>query len=424
MRSDQNNSNLIISSNDRLDLLDNRSLKDNILRLIWKEHEISRAEIARRFNLSRSTVTEVMKELIKTSFISEIGSGKSSGGRKPILLQFQDDAKFILGIDVGATHISVALTNLRGKLLVWKEERYPVREDPEGTRNLVYQLCDECLNFIENGQNKLLSIGIAVPAPVDPKHPELLPEEIIPSWKGKSRIEEVRERFGVPVYIDNDANLGALAEYYWGAGRGFNDMIFLKMANGVGAGYILNGELYRGAKGIAGEMSHLPIDRRGKLCGCGLRGCLTTFIAAWALKARTHELMKSFPKSPLGKEKEKITIRMIEDCALKGDRLALKVVEEASEHISIAVTSLINMMNPSLIVIGGSLARVEDLLLDPIRDTIERVNLVRSVPAAKIKTSELGTKTIAIGAATLALEETFAKQKFFKNNKMLGHLNK
>ncbi len=136
MRSDQKNSNLIISSNDRLDSLDNRSLKDNILRLIWKEHEISRAEIARRFNLSRSTVTEVMKELIKTSFISEIGSGKSSGGRKPILLQFQDDAKFILGIDVGATHISVALTNLRGKLLVWKEERYPVREDPEGTRKL------------------------------------------------------------------------------------------------------------------------------------------------------------------------------------------------------------------------------------------------------------------------------------------------
>ena len=109
------------------------SLKDSILKLIWRESQISRAEISRQLNLSRSTVTEIIKELLSTGFVAEVGSGESSGGRKPIVLEFQDDAKFILGIDIGATHISVALTNLRGNLLTWKEIKHPVREDPRRT---------------------------------------------------------------------------------------------------------------------------------------------------------------------------------------------------------------------------------------------------------------------------------------------------
>ena len=106
------------------------SLKDSILRLIWREHKISRAEISRLMNLSRSTVTEIIRELLHTGFVAEVGIGESNGGRKPILLEFQDDAKVILGIDIGATHVSVALTNLRGKLLLWKEKKFAVREDP------------------------------------------------------------------------------------------------------------------------------------------------------------------------------------------------------------------------------------------------------------------------------------------------------
>ena len=125
------------------------SLKDSVLRLNWREHQISRAEISRQLDLSRSTVTEIIKELLPTGLVAEVGNGESSGGRKPILLEFQDDAKVILGIDIGATHVSVAMTNLRGKLLLWKEKEYPVREDPEGTHKLIDELCNECLSYLK-----------------------------------------------------------------------------------------------------------------------------------------------------------------------------------------------------------------------------------------------------------------------------------
>jgi len=159
------------------------SLKDSILRLIWREHQISRAEISRQLDLSRSTVTEIVKELLETNLIAETGIGESNGGRKPIVLEFQDDAKVILGIDIGATHVSVAMTNLRGKLLFWKEREFNVREDSEGTYQLINELCSESLSSRNLGYDKLLSIGVAVPSPVDPIRPEYLSETIIPAFK-------------------------------------------------------------------------------------------------------------------------------------------------------------------------------------------------------------------------------------------------
>jgi len=201
------------TSENRIDPHITLSLKDYILRLIWREYQISRAEISRQLDLSRSTVTEIIKELIPTGLISEVGSGESSGGRKPIMLEFQDDAKVILGIDIGATHVSVAVTNLRGKLLFWKERDYPVRENVEGTFKVIDELCYEYLSTQKHGLNSLLSIGVSVPSPVDPIRPEYLSETIIPSWHGKSGLERLREKYDVPVYMDNDANLGALAEH-------------------------------------------------------------------------------------------------------------------------------------------------------------------------------------------------------------------
>ena len=345
------------------------SLKDSVLRLNWREHQISRAEISRQLDLSRSTVTEIVKELIPTGLVAEVGNGESSGGRKPILLEFQDDAKVILGIDIGATHVSVAMTNLRGKLLFWKEKDYPVRENVEGTFNAIDELCNECFSTLKHGSDMLLSIGVSVPSPVDPIHPEYLSETIIPSWHGKSGLEILREKYGVPVYLDNDANLGALAEHWWGAGKAVNDLIYIKISNGIGAGYILGGKLYRGSKGIAGEMSHMPIDPNGRLCGCGLRGCLGTVISAWALIERVKTLSNLYPSSPL--LKGTLNIIDIENAASEGDPLAIQVVVEATNYLTSAITSLVNLLNPDMIIIGGSLSRLGELVINPIQEKIK-----------------------------------------------------
>lgn len=390
------------------------SLKDSVLRLIWREHKISRAEISRQLDLSRSTVTEIIKELLPTGLIAEVGIGESSGGRKPILLQFQDDAKVILGIDIGATHVSVAMTNLRGKLLLWKEKEFPVRDDPEGTYKVIYELCDECFSKLKHGSDMLLSIGVSVPSPVDPIHPEYLSETIIPAWHGRSGLERLRSKYNVPVYLDNDANLGALAEHWWGAGKNVNDLIYIKISNGIGAGFIFGGKVYRGSRGIAGELSHMPIDPNGRLCGCGLRGCLATVISAWALIERVKTLSNLYPESSLLKSNPSIV--NIEDAALAGDSMAIQIVSEAVDYLSSAITTLVNLLNPDMIILGGSFSRLGGLVIKPIQEIINSTALVKDLSKTKLKQSELGPKGIAIGAATLAIEQAFSDPKVLRNN--------
>jgi len=260
----------------------------------------------------------------------------------------------------------------------------------------------------------LLSIGVSVPSPVDPIRPEYLSETIIPAWHGKSGLERLRRKYSVPVYLDNDANLGALAEHWWGAGKNVNDLIYIKISNGIGAGYILGGKLYRGSKGIAGEMSHMPIDPNGRLCGCGLRGCLATVISAWALKERIGTLSNLYPSSSLLNGSPSIID--IENAALNGDQLAIQVVTEATNYLTSAIISLVNLLNPDIIIIGGSLSRLGELVINPIQKKIDDCALVSSVSKTKIQTSKLGSQGIAIGAATLAIEQAFIDPKILRKN--------
>ena len=382
------------------------------LQMIWRERRISRAEIARRTGLSRSTVSAIVSDLLPTGLVAEVGAGPSRGGRRPILLEFQDDAYRLLGIDLGATHVSVALTDLRGAVLAWEQHNHPVREDPPGALALMGALADKCLSRAGKGARRLVGIGVAVPSPVDPRQPEMLSEVVMPNWRGQGVAEPLRARFGVPVVVDNDANLGALAELWWGAGRGFEDSAYIKVATGVGSGHIIGGRIYRGASGTAGEIGHTAIDSQGPLCLCGLRGCLVTLVGTPALIARAGVLLKKHPRS-LVAAKRKLTITALEDAALAGDPLALQVFREAADNLGIAVAGMLNLLNPAVVSIGGSLARLGDLLVEPLRQSVRSRTLVSSVMAARIVASELGARDVATGAATLVLQTALADLRFF-----------
>lgn len=387
-------------------------LADSVLRLIWHERRISRAEIARRTGLSRSTVTEIVRDILKTALVAEVGTGRSRGGRRPIVLEFQDDACVILGVDIGATHVAVALTDLRGRVLAWNEAAHPVRTDPKGTRALIVRLCDASLATGKDVEKKLIGIGVGVPSPVDPDDPYGLSEVVLPEWHSRSGLEGLSVNYGLPVLVDNDANLGALAERWWGAGREVDDFAYVKLATGIGLGHILGGEIYRGAAGFAGEIGHLAIDPHGEPCICGLRGCLATFVGSKALVARARALLADHPESQLAGED--FTIAAIEDAALAGDKLALRVVHEAAEYLGIAVAGLLNLNNPSMVILGGGLVRVGELLLEPLREAVRSRTLVSSVAAAEIRTSELGPQAAAVGAATLVLDAALNDPRLFQ----------
>lgn len=388
-----------------------RPLADAVLRLIWQERRISRAEIARLASLSRSTVSEIVSEILPMGIVAEVGEGLSQGGRRPIVLEFQDDACVILGVEMGATHVVVALTDLRGRVLAWESREHPVRTDPEGTRRLIAELCRACLAAPAGTGRPLVGIGVAVPSPVDPSHPDRLSTIVLPAWEARLGLDDLARQHGVPLMVDNDANLGALAEHWWGAGRGIDDLAYIKVAMGIGSGHVIGGEIYRGATGVAGEIGHLSIDPQGKPCICGLRGCLVTLVGGPALLERAAELASRFPDSRLAGRT--ITVLDLEDAALAGDALALTVAQEAASHLGRGVAGLLNLMNPSLVIVGGDLARLGDLLLDPLRETVKSRTLVSSVAAAEIRASDLGARAIAMGAATLVLKAALEDSRLF-----------
>jgi predicted NBD/HSP70 family sugar kinase len=388
-----------------------RPLADAVLRLIWEKQRISRAEIAREAGLSRSTVSEIVGEILPMGLVAEVGEGPSRGGRRPIVLEFQDDVCVILGVEMGGAHVAVAMTDLRGRVLAWHTQEHSVRSDPEGTRKVIAELCDRCLADPAASIRPLLGLGVAVPSPVDPSHPDKLSNVVLPAWDETLGLDDLSERLGVPLLVDNDANLGALAESWWGLGAETDNLAYIKVATGIGSGHVIDGEIYRGATGVAGEIGHMAIDPQGGPCLCGLRGCLVTLVGARALEARASELATYHPNSRL--IESTFQVHDIENAALKGDSLALQVIREAAEHLGTAIAGLLNLMNPAVVVLGGDLAVLGDLVLDPLRERVQSRTLVSSVAAAEILVSELGPRSVAVGAATLVLKAALDDSRLF-----------
>ncbi|MBT8336890.1 MAG: ROK family transcriptional regulator [Gemmatimonadetes bacterium] len=374
---------------------------------------MSRADLARGLGLSRSTVSELVSRLLETELVVEGVEGPSRGGRRPILLEFREDAHLILGVEMGASHVGIALTDLRGRVLWYEEEDHPVREDPAGTRAHIRAMFETALDAapLSDARDRLMGIGIAVPSPVDPRYPDRLATEVLPRWEGRSGFAELSEAFGVPVLVDNDANLGAVAELWWGAGQDVDHFTFIKLATGIGAGHIVKGDVYRGATSVAGEIGHMSVDPTGEPCICGNRGCLTTVAGTRALLRRAETLIAEYPNSPLASGP--VTLRALEQASLSRDPLATEVIREAAHHLGVAISGMINLMNPGAVILGGSLTRVGDALLIPLRKAVVRRTLVSSVAASDIRLSALGDSSIAVGATTYVLASALADPSLF-----------
>lgn len=387
-----------------------------MIRLLWKERSISRADLARNTGLSRSTVSAIIADVLETGLVEETGAGESNGGRRPIILSFVDDAFAIIGVDMGASHVSVAVTNLRAEVKSWATRAHRVQTDPVGTIALIHQLIGEGLRTAGVNRRRLLGLGVAVPSPVNPKAPGRLLPLILPQWADVDLVEALAEPYGVPVLVDNDANLGALAEYWWGVGVGAQQLAYVKVGTGVGAGLLVDGKIYRGAAGIAGEIGHTAIDRAGPRCICGLNGCLTTYVGARALveQARARrELEVSALAAP-----RPLTLERLINAAVEDDALAVDVVRGAGVNLGIGIANLLNLLNPQVVVLGGALVRAGEALLSPLRETLATRSLSESIVHAEVVPSQLGERGTAIGAATHVLETALEDLSMFPSSKL------
>jgi predicted NBD/HSP70 family sugar kinase len=375
-----------------------------LVELIWAEQQISRVEISRRTGLSPSTVSMIVSSLEDAGLVREIGTATSARGRRPTLLSFCDDVLHIVGVEIGIRHIAVVITDLRGKVRSFERASHDMRRGPEGTLAKVRDLIHESIKQSRVPKKRIMGIGIAVPSPVDQKHPGVLASVLYPAWKGYDIVADLEQSFKLPMSVDNDANLGALAEHWWGAGVGIGDLAYVKIGAGIGSGHIVRGELYRGAGGTAGEIGHVCVDPKGAQCVCGGRGCLVTLIGSDALALRAQKLFRD----------KSAGVSDIVAHADMGHPGANALIEEIAGHLGqVLVGSLVNVMNPAAFVLGGEICGAEERLLDPLQRYVRERLAVASFDAGRITMSRLGPQSIAVGAATLHLVEALRHPERF-----------
>lgn len=368
--------------------------------LIREAGTISRAEIVRRTHLSATTVSSLANQLLASGFVYEIGMGESSGGRPPKLLQFDYTFRHVLGVDLGATHIAVVVMDLRGKVVGRRAVAFAVMEEPQGALDAVGALAQGALEAAGLERAALLGAGVGAPAPLEGQALNRLSGIILPRWQDVDLAAELRARLGLPVYLENDANAGAIAEKWWGLGRAQSDLAFIKIGTGVGSGLIIGGKIYRGYGGAAGEIGHTTIDLNGPLCRCGNRGCLESFAGAPAVVAEVRRRRGA----PAG---ERLTVRSIVADACAGEPAAAAVVVETGSYLGIAIANLLNLFNPGLVILHGDLVAAGALLTDAVHAAIRPRAISKAAQEASIAISELGDDAAAMGAATLVIEAAF-----------------
>jgi predicted NBD/HSP70 family sugar kinase len=375
-----------------------------LVELIWGEREISRVEISRRTGLSPSTVSMIVASLEEAGLVREIGTQSSARGRRPTLLTFCDDVFNIVGVEIGIRHIAVVLTDLRGQVRSFKRESNDMRRGPQGTLEKVRDLVSDSIKESHLPKKRIMGIGVAVPSPIDRSRPGVLASLLYPAWKGYDIVANLEKSFKLPMSVDNDANLGALAEHWWGGGVGLADMAYVKIGAGIGSGHIVGGELYRGAGGTAGEIGHVCVDPKGPACVCGGRGCLTTLIGSDALAVRAQKLFH---------DKRAGTSDIVAQAAM-GHPGAIALLEEIAGHLGqVLVGAVVNVMNPAAIVLGGEICGAAEQLLDPLQRFVRERSAVASFDAGRITMSRLGPQSIAVGAATLHLDEALRHPERF-----------
>ena len=240
--------------------------------------------------------------------------------------------------------------------------------------------------------SEVIGIGLGLPAPIDSRTGEVGAVSILPGWVGVPAAQLASDHFGQPVEVDNDANMGVLAEYMWGSGQGCDNVAFLKLADGVGAGLFIDGRLYRGRNGTAGEIGHTTFDEFGDVCRCGNRGCLETIVAARAVVGLLEPRFGT-----------QLTVADIVRMAEEGDTACIRVLADTGRQAGVAVANLCNLFNPERILIGGELAQAGELLLAPMRESVRRCGIPSSTEDLRIELASLGARAPVLGAVATAL---------------------
>lgn len=358
-----------------------------VLQLIMENEPISRADIAQISGLNKTTVSTLVTELLEEDLLFESGPGVSSGGRRPVILHFNKDAGYAIGIDIGVNYVLSVLTDLKGTILIEKSQTLS-RTTYASIMDILQKMIQSLMDEMPKSRYGIIGIGVGVPGIVNNEGSVLLAPNL--GWSNIQLKEELEKLYSVPVIIENEANAGAVGEQNFGSGQNHENILYISAGIGIGVGIIVNRELYKGINGFSGEMGHMIIDMNGKRCNCGSRGCWEAYASEQALLEMSDPNIES--------------LEVLLELAKDGDEKAKQLFEEIGNYLGLGINNIINTFNPEQVIIGNRLALAKEWLKTPIRNTIEKHTLAFHQNDLQLNFSKLGKYSTSLGVSAFAVD--------------------
>ncbi len=383
-----------------------------ILGVFRTEKTLSRARLATETGLNPSTVSSIISELINENLIRETDLIQSSTGRPGRLLEINPEGGCALGIEINVDYIELLVTDFSANIL-WRQRQTSKPETgQDGIMDQVLTLAKQAAEFISVHDSRLLGIGVGVPGMVDVASGLL---RLAPNlhWENVPIRDILSSYFDCPIYVENEANAAALGEYYFGAVQNVKDFIYLSAGVGLGSGIVMDGKLFRGMFGFAGEAGHMTLDINGDMCGCGKRGCWETFVGPRAVEQRVRRSLSNGAKSVLHDmskgDLENIVVDDVIQAAMAGDQIARDALSEVAYYLGVGIANLVNLFNVEVIVLGGALNNASPLLLKDVERIVLENTLVPGREHLRIIPSAHGSDACIMGAITLVLDDILSE---------------
>jgi glucokinase-like ROK family protein len=383
-----------------------------LLQTVFWSASSSRHMLASRLDCSKSKVNALAAGLIEQGLLVEAGLQSSSGGRRPETLQLAQELGVVIGVDLGATSLDVAVMTPDLRVLARHSEDADVRVGPGVVLARVRELTRELLVRCGMSPKQVIGIGMGVPGPVDFGTAQLVNPPLMPDWDSFSIRDYLAEAFTAPVFVDNDVNLMALGEL-WRLQRGLQNFLVIKVGTGIGCGIVCHGEIYRGANGSAGDVGHICVDQAGPRCHCGNTGCVEAMAAAPAISRMATEAAQRGESATLADllaQNGKLTAEDVGQASRNGDAAANAIIQHAGSLIGQMLAAVVNFFNPSHVFIGGGVTQIGPLFLASVRQSVYHRSLALSTRHLEIQYTPLGGRGGLIGAGALAMQESLRLQ--------------
>ncbi len=376
---------------------------NTLINCIREQGPISRVELSRRLGIPQPTVTRMTEKLIQEQLVIENGLGNSSGGRRPVLLSINSTCFYSIGVAIGRSAVKMAITDLCGNMISYQTKETSNQESIIDIIDYIKDHIEKILVEEEIEPSKLLGIGVGIPGPINESSEGFI---TIPNFYDVRNVplrRILQNAFSLPVILDVNANVAALAERWFGRGVRCNNFVYIMADAGIGSGIIINGELYRGGTGESGFIGHSTVDMFGEQCHCGNFGCLETFVSTTKV---VMNVQKQLVMKGLKNSGENLTFDDIVHFLQIGSSITQNVVEEAGKFLGVGVANVISFFDPEMIIVGGRLVELGDLFIDSLRKVVQSHVIGYGGKSTPIIVSDF-TDGVVLGAAALVIIEAF-----------------